>query len=396
MRRTIRLKLKPTVAQAEALLETIRQQTACFNAVAEIGWERGLANGVALHRLTYYDLRRLYPELPAQLVCSSRIRATEALKCARSNRKQGRKVSRPHSKGLPIRYDVRSFRPFIEKGYFGLSTVAGRLPVAFSMNPHARALLGQAAAINSADLIARNGAFWLHVCISLPAVVVPATDEVVGIDLGLNRPAVTSHNRFLGQRRWKAIERRYFRLCRKLQAKGTRSARRHLRRLRGKVGRFRRDCDHVLSKRLVQSVSPGATLVVENLTNLRSRAKQRGQVARRRLHTWSFAQLRGFLEYKAEQQGCRVEGVSPHHTSQRCSRCGFTHKRNRKTLARFVCRECGFELNADLNGARNVAWKYLAGVGMPDAGGLPVNQPHVRVEGDTSIKHKPPASAGGC
>src|SRR6266542_3673721 len=49
------------------------------------------------------------------------------------------------------------------------------------------------------------------------------------VDLDINRPAVTSTNQFLGMRRWKAVEGRYFKLIRALQKKGTKSAKRHLR-----------------------------------------------------------------------------------------------------------------------------------------------------------------------
>jgi len=76
-----------------------------------------------------------------------------------------------------------------------------------------------------------------------------------------------------------------------------------------------RDCDHALSRRIVDSVQPGTVIVVENLANIRTRAKQRGRESRRRLHSWSFAQLRAFLTYKAEAKGCKIEGVDPRHTS---------------------------------------------------------------------------------
>ncbi len=395
MMRTIRLKLKPMMEQRQALLETIRQQTACFNAVTDYGWDQAITNGVTLHRLTYHGLRERFPTLPAQLVCSSRVRATEALRSARACQKQGRKVSQPRARCLPIRYDARSYRPCVEEGVFKLASVAGRLAVPFSVTPHARALLDQVIGFDSADLILSEGKLWLHVVVTIPTPDVQPTDEAVGVDLGLNRPAVTSQNQFFGKRRWKAIERRYFRLRRKLQAKGTRSARRHLRRLRRKVERFRRDCDHVLSKRIVQSVRPGATIVVEHLKDIRQRTKQRGRPARRRMHAWSFAQLRGFLEYKAEQHGCRVVAIDPRHTSQRCSRCGCVDRRNRKSQARFVCRGCGLELNADLNAARNVAWKHLASVGMPDVGGLIVNQPIVSGKHLNFSRHKPLTSVSG-
>jgi hypothetical protein len=39
---------------------------------------------------------------------------------------------------------------------------------------------------------------------------------VVGVDLGLNRPAVTSERHFLGSSHWKEVDRRRFRIRRKL------------------------------------------------------------------------------------------------------------------------------------------------------------------------------------
>ena len=47
--------------------------------------------------------------------------------------------------------------------------------------------------------------------------------------------------------------------------------------------------------------------------------------------------------------------INPKFTSQRCSKCGYISKENRKTQAGFKCKNCGFEENADLNAARNIA-----------------------------------------
>jgi IS605 OrfB family transposase len=207
---------------------------------------------------------------------------------------------------------------------------------------------------------------------------VESTEEVVGVDLGLAQPAVTSNNHFLGKRGWKDVDGRLYYLKRQLQRKGTRSAKRHVRKLRRKQARFRRDCDHVLSKQIVQSAQPGATIVLENLTDLRKRSKIRKQTkTSRRVHSWSFAQVKRFVEYKAEGRGCTVAGVDPRHTSQTCSCCGHVARNNRRSRGRFVCRRCGFELHADLNAARTIAAKYHASVALCGAGGLIVNQPIV-------------------
>ena len=256
-----------------------------------------------------------------------------------------------------------------------MSLVGGRQTIRFHIPDYSAKYAGYPT--DTADLIERDGRWWLHVVVTIPAPQIEPTDDVVGVDLGLNRPAVTSNNQFLGQRRWKAVEGRYFKLMRALQKKGTKSAKRTLRKLKRRRSRFRKDADHVLSKQIAQAAEPGTTIVLENLKDIRKRmkAKRRSQT-KRRMHSWPFASLKTKIEYKAEERGCMVVAVDPRHTSQRCSCCGHTARNNRRSQSVFLCRQCGCHLNADLNAARNIAAKYHAGGGTSPAGGLR-NQPIV-------------------
>jgi len=368
--RTVRLALHMTSEQAMILSATVDQFTAAFNFVCRTGWDANEQNGVRLHHATYYETKSLCPNLVSDLLIQARVKATEALCSAFARRKKGRKSSCPQSTVCPPRYNHHTATVDWDARTVRLSTTAGRMTLAFVLPEHYAKYAGGRTL--SSDLIHRNGKWFLHIAVELPDPPAPAEHgPAVGVDLGLCRPAVTSGNRFFGRRQWRGVHARYFRLRRSLQRKGTRSAKRHLRRLAGKVNRFRRDCDHVLSRRIVDSVEPGTVIVVENLTDIRARVKQRGREARRRLHSWSFAQLCGFLEYKAQETGCVVVGIDPRHTSQRCSRCGHTARNNRRSQSDFTCRSCGFRLNADLNGARNIAWKHLAGVATCDPGGPP-------------------------
>ena len=389
MQRTIRFPLLPTAEQCDALLETIQQYTECFNAVAAYGWEHGEKNGVELHKATYYPLRASYPQLNSQLVISARSKATEAIKSAltwkiKKERAFPKTVAKALARGKPaptfkpvqcpqsslqtVRYEHHAYA--IRGTSVSLTTVAGRMTVGLYLYPYARRLLTQSIEYDSADLIFRKGRFWLHLIVTLPDVEFVPNGDVFGVDFGITRPAVASNNRFFGKRCWKGTERRYFRLKRVLQSKGSDSAKRHLRKLSHKVSRFRLNCDHVVSRQLVQSVAPGTLIVIEDLMEIRSNTKQRSKQQKRAMHQWSFNRLRDLLTYKAEAHGCAVVGVDPRKTSQRCSRCGHIHRSNRHSQSRFKCRKCGFELNADLNGSRNIAVKYLASVGRADAGGL--------------------------
>ena len=370
--------LKPTPEQSALLLETLRQHTECFNAVAAHGWEEQIKNGVELHKATYSDLRARFPQLPSQLVCASRVKATEAIASAMALAKKGKKVSGPQSKSCPIRYDARSYRVIRSEGVVSLATISKRQKVAFRLYDYARDAMEAATGFDSADLVYRKGKWFLHLVVTMVEPEVEKCGEVVGVDFGITRPAVASNNRFFGEKRWKNIERKYFKLKRSLQSKGSRSAKRHLRKLALRVSRFRSDCDHVVSRRIVQSVSPGSVIVVENLTEIRTRMKARkGPALKRQMHQWSFARLRAMITYKAQEKGIEVAGVDPRHSSQTCSKCGFKHRGNRKSQSVFRCRECHFELNADLNASHNLGFKYLATLGISKGSGHPVNVPNV-------------------
>jgi len=305
-------------------------------------------------------------------------------------KKKGLRFSQPRATACPPRDNKHTHRLDWAAQTASLSTTDGRQVVPFSVPAYAARYAGGSA--DSADLILRGGAWWLHAVVTLPTPAAAPTGEVVGVDLGLAQPAVTSTNCFPGTKAWRAVEGRSFKHRRALQSKGTRSARRRLRRIRHRQRLFRRDCDHVLSKRIVAAAPAGGTIVVENLTDVRARVKTRTGPRARRVHGWSFAQVRRFVGYKAEARGCTVAGVDPRQPSQRCSRCGHTARNNRRTRALFVCRSCGFTPHADANAARNLAAKDRAGVGTSGPGGHPVRVPTVSHAGQPpSCRHKPPA-----
>jgi putative transposase len=92
----------------------------------------------------------------------------------------------------------------------------------------------------------------------------------------------------------------------------------------------------------------------EDLKGIRERITARGTDARNRLSGWSFAQLHGFVAYKAELAGVTVMTVDPRNTSRACAVCGDCEKSNRKSPAEFACKACGHRANADANAALNI------------------------------------------
>jgi putative transposase len=393
--------LEPTDSQAAILADTCEVFTSAFNQAVDIGWQADVSNATKLHYLAYYPVKAKHPTLVSDLINQARVKAAEALRSAFALRKDAeRTISQPESHACPPRYNKNTYRVDWPSRTVRLSTTTGRQTLRFAVPAYAEKYTGFPT--DTADLIGKRGRWSLHIVVTLPTPLLLPCGAIMGVDLGVAQPAVTSTPAFLGERRWKDIEGQRFKLKRQLQHKGTPSAKRHLRHLRGKQARFRRDCDHVLSKQIVQACEPGTTIVLENLADIRSRTKIRRKTeTSRRVHSWSFAQVRSFIAYKAEERGSTVVAVDPRHTSQACSCCGHTARNNRRSRGRFVCRSCGFELHADLNAARNIAAKYHASLGTSGTGGRHVNTPIVAgclsapVGAAGSASNKPPALAGG-
>ncbi len=96
-----------------------------------------------------------------------------------------------------------------------------------------------------------------------------------------------------------------------LQSCGTRSAKRHLKKLAGKEIHFQRDINHCISKRIVaKDEDTKRAIVLEDLGGIRSRITI-SKAQRRDLNAWGFYQLRSFIEYKAKLNGAPIILVDP-------------------------------------------------------------------------------------
>ncbi|ERT03771.1 transposase, IS605 OrfB family [Lyngbya aestuarii BL J] len=198
---------------------------------------------------------------------------------------------------------------------------------------------------------------------SILAVVVPTqpkgkTPKVLGVDLGWRDIATTSTGKSWDGAQLRETRNKFVRVRASIQSKRTKSSKRLLRRLSGKESRFQKWVNHNISKQLVEEAQKlNSVIAFEDLSGIRFRTKVRRKT-RTEINRWAFYQLRLFTEYKANIAGIDVILVDPRCTSQTCSRCHHIHPKPGKSYRKgkvFKCGFCGFEHDADVNGALNIA-----------------------------------------
>lgn len=378
VQRTVTLHLPPN----EALAATVRQFNACTNFFLELGFKAHTYAKKNLQRLGYYDARARWPRLQSSLVQGARDCAHDMLK--REDLKRLPK-KRPAS---AARFNQRTFKAFLQSGELSLCTVEGRLRVPFTLPEYFRRYAH--GCVTALRLRLRDGRPIADLVIELPDVPPREVEDpkVLGVDRGIVNIAVTSGGQFFHSKELRRVQGKYAFLKAGLQAAGTRSAKRHLKRAAGRERRFQADSNHHIAKRIA-----ALDFDVLSLEDLSVRKEKRnGRRFNRALGRWAFGQLGSFLAYKCEEVGKRVVLVPPEYTSKDCSRCGV---RGTRAGREFSCASCGVRLNADLNAARNIAQRGSALLGR-----RPVNPPivarhEIKPRNLVERSYKPPASAGG-
>ena len=365
MKQTVLLKLAPTSDQHAALLRTLETFNAACNTIAEVAFVQRSANKIELQKLVYYDIRKRFG-LSAQMTIRAIAKVAEAYK----RDKDIKPSFRPH--GAMV-YDERVYN-FQTPDRVSLLTLDGRAIMPFRFGVYAEGMMQRRR--GQCDLLYRKSTdtFFLAATVDAPE---PAPDEAkdyVGVDLGVIALAATSDGEFMNHSTGpehahiNQVRGRYSRFRAKLQKKGTKSAKRLLKKRSGREKRFAKDINHCLSKAIVQTAQDTSRgIALEDLKHIRERinAKRTANKRQRRvLHSWSFGQLRVFIAYKTALAGVRVSYVNPAYTSQTCSHCGHCEKANRKSQAKFLCVSCGYACHADLNAAENIR---RAAVISPDA-----------------------------
>jgi putative transposase len=349
---TVQIQLLPDKAQALQMRQTIEQFNQACNWLAQEAFTRKTSNNILLQKLFYFELRQRF-RLSAQMAALCVRQVASAYK-----RDQSKLPTFRQHAAMPYDRRILSF-----KGIDGVSlkTLNGRVLVPMIMGRYQEERFS--AAQGQCDLVlGKDGKWFLLAIVDWPdAALLPITD-FLGVDMGTIQLATDSDGKHFDGA---DVEARRLHYPNKLQRHGAQqkregkrplNIRRKLKKLSRRERRFKKDTNHCISKQIVETAKGSLRgVALENLSGIREtkfRKRQRGSMGK-----WAFAELRGFIEYKAKLAGVDGEIVDPAYTSQRCFECGHTERGNRRFRGIFWCKVCGHFDHADVNAAKNISWK---------------------------------------
>ena len=346
---TLKIKLEATEQSSRSLSETQKAYIVALNHSSKVAFEKKVFNSVALHHVTYQDVREL-TELPANLVCSARNVVAEAYKRDKEKHHRWKETA-------AMRYDARTLTVKIDRQYATLTTLQGRVRVSLILSEYHKQYLDGGWEIEPTATVSHKGLSWfLHLIVTKDIPDSPS-EVAIGVDSGIVRIATTSTGKVFKGGNIKHIRERRFKQRRDLQAARhkSRNQRRLLKRLAGKE---RRSVDwllwNVANEIAAEALKANAgTIVVEDLKGIRTRIKV---AKKQRLihHGWPFSSLFAKIKHVGSKHGVKIESVDARNTSKKCHKCGYCDAANRKSQTVFICVRCGHKSNADFNASLNV------------------------------------------
>ncbi len=378
--RTVLVRLDVGAEQKVALLRTIEAMNRACIAIGEVAFREKCRRRTSLHHLTYHAARTQFG-LSAQMA----VRAIGKAGCAYVRDPLRKPTFR--SRGA-VPYDPRILSWKGERRErVSLLTLDGRHEFRVRWSEYGRHALARGELRGEADLVYRDSAFYLALVVRSKDPPPYAPKGVLGVDLGVVNLAVDSDGTTYKADEVDRVRIRTDRLRARLQPVRTKSAKRHLKAIGRRETNFRRQMDHCISKSIVARAKDTARAVaLEDLGGIRERTTVRRSQRRRHL-SWSFAQLRSFVEYKAAAKGVPVVLVDPRNTSRTCPSCGTVDQNNRLTRDQFRCVSCGLAGPADRIAAMNIAAR--AGVDRPIVAGSKGER-----GSSSDLSYKPPISIG--
>lgn len=329
----------------ENLRKLLEYQRLAFNEASKIQYNEPKKSVVILHSKFYDKLRKNQPQIPAQVLIRGE---QECLSVYRSVKSNKHKISAPiEKKKLSMRLDKRLYsQDKTDKFAIRITTADKRKTFKFVLYPKLRKML-EITPYCDPLIFERDGRLHISFTFDLKTET-KKPKSCLGVDLGMRITAACSDGRLINDKCFNARKRRLRFKKRKLQAKGTKSARRKLRKLRNKERNSNRNQSHLIANEILKTNADAIAL--ENLKGIK--AKKHHFQNKNAISQVPFYDLRRILTYKAENMGKTVILVNPAYTSQ--TDC-LTGNRDGERRGRRYYAKSGLVYDADINAARNIS-----------------------------------------
>lgn len=333
-----------------------------FNEISQIIFNEKLPLSLKiLHDRCYYKLRERYPSHSSQMIIKAEQAALQNYKTVRTLIKRGlqKELQQPiEKKNLSMRIDKAIYSKFSKESISLISSVKNkRSTVSLNLYPKIEEIFTQ---FKTKDplIFERDGKLFLSIPFETPEIAVPKSKEtILGVDLGIRRIAATSDGLIIESKNLLKQKRRIRYLKRSLQSKGTKSAKKRLRKVRKHEGNISKNFAHHVANEILKTDK--TVIVLEDLTKIKQSTSKLKNGFKRTKHNNQISQipfylLKEILTYKAQALGKRVETVNPAFTSQDDYR-GL--ERGERKGCRYYAVD-GRVLDADGNAACNIALRY--------------------------------------
>jgi IS605 OrfB family transposase len=313
-----------------------------------------------LHEKTYYKCKKEFPEAPSQIIIRAREDVISTFKTLKSNKYKIE--SSPIKNNYSIRLDKRLYT--IRGNSVKITTNGKKALCSFVSYPKLQELI-DIYPICDPLIFVKNNEIWM--AMTFNDTKSPLIDNYcIGVDLGINRTAVTSEGLFIIDKKYLKQKRKIRYLKRQLNSKKKEnihkgkkgnSCRKHLKKIRRYEKNLSKNYIHNVVNKILKTKAN--TIVIEDLSKIKS--KNRGKRFNNKLSQVPFFMFKQIIMYKAQALGKRVETVNPAYTSkddfrgiERGERVGCRYYTSDKKV-----------LDADLNASINIAKRFGNKIKLP-------------------------------
>jgi IS605 OrfB family transposase len=329
-----------------ALRQVLEWQRFVFNKASVEQFRQPKNSIVVLHSLIYAKTRQESAEIPSQVIIRAEQECLSLYKSIKSNKHKIKKTI--EKRKLSMRLDKRLYS-FKEQGSIRITTANKRKTFNYIIYPKLKALLDKYPFCD--PLIYENNG-ELYIAFSFKTEKKQLKQKLaLGVDIGIRRPVALSDGRIIIDKKFNGDKRKLRYLKRQLQskmAKGSKSAKRHLKKLRRKERNKNKNQTHLVTNFVLNTKAD--TIVLENLKSIK--VKKNKYQNKNKISQVPIYELRRILTYKAQNQGKTVLLVSPSYTSQ--TDCLTGKREGERRGCRFYSKS-GLVYDSDINAAINIA-----------------------------------------